>query len=74
MESHNWFFLKSLTANCSWPNAARPILNTAHEIASTIGVKTRIIRQSIGCYLYDKTILRLTAKTAAIFITRREIK
>ena len=45
---HDWFFLKSLTANCSCPNAARPILKTAQEIASTMGVKTAIIRQSIA--------------------------
>ena len=71
---HDWFFLKFLTANCSCPNAARPILKTAQEIASTMGVKTATIRQSIVFKKPDLNRLHTKNKTSKAFLAFECIK
>ena len=50
------------------------MLNPAHEIASTIGVKTARIRQSIEINYHDMHSLIATIKTSETFLTSEQLK
>ncbi len=50
------------------------MLNPAHEIASTIGVKTARIRQSIEINYDDMHSLIATIKTSETFLTSEQLK